>query len=123
MHQLQLEPVRQSAQFVISEHWELPAGAAQFSDVTVQSEAGQELTAGPLAVPEKQELLLLHQPHPDFATQEPQSGERVEQASWVAGITEGSPIGGSKGRGGTGSGEIVSFTGGFVIGVLFPVTV
>ena len=119
MHHMQAEPVRQEAQLVISEHWEPPTGAAQLSEVTVHSDEGQELTVGPLAVPEKQELLLLHQPHPDFATQEPQSGVRVEQASWVAGITEGSSTGGSGGKGGTGGGEIVSFAGGIVTEVLF----
>ena len=85
MHHLQPLPLRHDAQFVCFEHAEPPAGAVQPSALAVQSALSHELTAGPLLVPEKHELLLLHHPQPGFATHAPHVGVSVAQSSCDAG--------------------------------------
>ena len=88
MHHLHPLPLRQKAQLYWAAQSLVPVvvvGALHWSVVTAQSAGWHWPAAGPLASPDKHELLVLHQPHPALAMHEPQSGVRVAQPVWGAG--------------------------------------
>jgi hypothetical protein len=89
MHHLQAVPLRHETQLVCLLQAEPPAGATQPAAFTVQSAALHELTTGPLLVPAKHELLLLHHPQPGLATQRPHVPAMVAQSTCEPGCSGG----------------------------------